>query len=76
MPPDEWAARLDNPYERLFVHGTALALGWLLGEVTDPGLMAPTRCGDGSAIPSEDRAQYQQVLRALSEQATPPVPTS
>src|SRR5690242_13475048 len=76
MPPDEWAARLENPYERHFVHGTALALGWLLGQVTDPGLMAPTRCGDGSRIPPEDRAQYQQVLRALSEPARPPVTAS
>ena len=59
--------RVDSAGERHYVRGTAVALGWLLGEVDDPGLMAPTRDGDSARLPSEDVAQYEQVLRALSE---------
>jgi hypothetical protein len=71
MPPQQWAAWITSPAERHFAHGTVAALGWLLGEVTDPGLMAPLRRGDGTMIPPEDGAQYARVLRALSEPAVP-----
>lgn len=66
MPPEQWAARVGSGYEREYAHGVAVALGWLVGEVDDPTLMAPNRDGDGDLVVAADREEYRSVLRELS----------
>ncbi len=66
MTPEQWAERVHSGYERHYAHGVTVALGWVLGEVHDPALMAPIRNGDGELIPEADREEYRTVLQKLS----------
>ena len=66
LTPRQWAERAGDPYERLYAHGAAAALGWVLGTVTDAGLMTPIRGGDGAPIPAADQDVYRAELRRLA----------
>lgn len=66
MAHEQWAARTGSLYERHFAHGVTVALGWLLGSIDDPALMAPIRDGDGEFIPPATREEFGSVLRNLS----------
>jgi len=65
MPVSEWDVRIGSPYERFYCHGVRVALGWVLGIIDDPGLLAPIRDGDGVHIPSSDRDAYARYLREI-----------
>jgi hypothetical protein len=41
-------------------------LGWVLGEIDDPAIMAPVRTGDGGAISFAEREEYRTRLRAFA----------
>ena len=59
----------DSPVERFYAHGVRAALGWALGIIDDPTLLAPTRTGDGNPIDPADRERYRQRLRELTADA-------
>lgn len=67
MTPEQWIPRTASLYERHYAHGVAVALGWLLGSIDDPALMAPIRDGDGECISAATRDEYRSVLRKLAE---------
>ncbi|MGD9989552.1 hypothetical protein [Pseudonocardia sp.] len=69
ITPDGWAARVGSGYTRRYMHGVTVALGWLLGELSDPRLMAPVFDGAGERIPVAEREVCQARLWALSERA-------
>jgi hypothetical protein len=41
-------------------------LGWVLGEINDPAIMAPVRNGDGGAISFAEREEYRIRLCAFA----------
>ncbi|GAY11644.1 hypothetical protein TOK_0027 [Pseudonocardia sp. N23] len=53
------------------MHGAVVALGWLLGELTDPRLMAPIFDGAATRIPVAERELCRARLWALSESPRP-----
>jgi hypothetical protein len=66
MPVSEWDVRIGNPYERFYCHGVRVALGWVLGIIDDPALLAPIRDGNGALIPPADRDAYAEYLREIA----------
>lgn len=66
MPVSEWDVRIGSPYERFYCHGVRVALGWVLGIIGDPGLLAPIRDGYGVLIPPADRDAYANYLREIA----------
>lgn len=66
MPVTEWNIRIGSPYERYYCHGARVALGWVIGIIDDPGLLAPIRDGDGVRIPPADRDAYARYLREIA----------
>ena len=52
--------------ERQYAHGVTCALGWVLGEIDDPALMAPLHTGTGAVIPFAEREEYRIRLRACA----------
>lgn len=70
MPMIEWDVRIGSPYERYYCHGVRVALGWVLGIIDDPGLLAPIRDGDGVHIPLADRDAYGGYLREIARSVT------
>jgi hypothetical protein len=66
MTDEQWAQRVRSWPERLYAHGVTCALGWVLGELDDPALMAPLRTGDGAAISYAEREEYRARLRAFA----------
>ncbi len=72
MPVTEWDIRIGSPYERYYCHGVRVALGWVLGIVDDPALLAPIRDGDGIHIPPADRDAYAAHLREIAQPSARP----
>ncbi|MHA6784322.1 hypothetical protein ACVGOW_25500 [Pseudonocardia saturnea] len=70
MPVTEWNIRISSPYERYYCHGVRVALGWVLGIIDDPALLAPIRDGDGVLITPADRDVYAGYLREISRPIT------
>ncbi len=66
MPAAEWDSRIGSSYERFYCHGVRVALGWVLGIIDDPALLAPIRDGDGVRIPLADRDAYAGYLREIA----------
>jgi hypothetical protein len=58
--------RADSWVERQYAHGVTCALGWVLGEIDDPALMAPLHNGAGAVIPFVEREEYRIRLRACA----------
>jgi len=73
MPVAEWGIRVDSPYERYYCHGVRVALGWMLGIIDDPALLAPIRDGDGVSIPPADRNAYAGHLREIARPSARPL---
>lgn len=72
VSPAEWAKRASSGYEQHYAHGVAVALGWTLGVIDDPRLMAPFRTGEGERLSFEVREQYRNILLALATGQTGP----
>jgi hypothetical protein len=66
MSPLQWARRAESWVERQYAHGVTCALGWVLGEIDDPALMAPLHTGSGAVIPFAEREEYRIRLRACA----------
>jgi hypothetical protein len=66
MSPLQWAKRAESWVERQYAHGVTCALGWVLGEIDDPALMAPLHDGAGAVIPFAEREEYRIRLRACA----------
>lgn len=60
-----WAARVADGYTRQYMHGVTVALAWLLGQSSDPRLMAPLFDGSANRICAADREAYQARLGAV-----------
>lgn len=66
-----WEAHAGYESTRSYALGAAVALGWVLGVIDDPGLLTPTYREDGGTLPDGDRAACARVLRTLSVQPLP-----
>ncbi|MBN9113648.1 MAG: hypothetical protein J0I34_33350 [Pseudonocardia sp.] len=68
---EAWELRASDSYVRHYMHGAVVALGWLLGDLTDPRLMAPVFNGVATRIPAAERELCRARLWALSESTQP-----
>jgi hypothetical protein len=66
MTAEHWVRLTGSWYERHYAHGVTCGLGWVLGEIDDPAIMAPVRTGDGGAISFAEREEYRTRLRAFA----------
>ncbi|MGD9986343.1 hypothetical protein [Pseudonocardia sp.] len=71
LTPGAWELRAGDSYVRHYMHGVVVTLGWLLGELTDPRLMAPFFDGAARRIPVAELELCRARLLVLSASPHP-----